>query len=1074
MRLFAIIDATTKGESMPSKLEAICTQLLRKEDLTIEKEVLRALEKVSVSAKIYHRPGPGIKIFSKKQLALSDILPIISDYGLRVLSEVSFVVKAGEIDLFVTKLRLDIDDASLLKAHGENIIESLVEVLEDPDFASCRLFHLIYRENFCARGVLLFRTIVHYENQLVLEFNIEHIVDVLIKYHEISKYFLDYFERKFNPSVKRREVSLKKTTDALREAFKKVESADEDRILKLFFTILENMTRTSYYLKKSSIAIKMDTGPLKPYLVGVQPNIEIFVYATTFRGLHLRMGAVSRGGLRYSTRPDDYRVEIKSLMAAQEGKNAIIIPSGAKGGFVIDKPKSRLTPEEFRSYYTIFVDSLLDMVDNKDDDRIIRDEKIVAYDEADTYFVVAADRGTASMSDVANQIAKKRRFWIGDAFASGGSNGFHHKKLGVTAKGALKSIQRFFIEKGVDFYKEPITVVGIGSMSGDVFGNGMIASDRFKLVGAISHDEVFIDPDPDPRISWEERNRLFHAERAKWSDYDPRKISKGGGVFKREAVDIVISDEIAKLLRTRRRHFGGEELANALLKLPVDMIYNGGVGTYVKASGESNLSVGDKENEYVRIDAEEIEAYCFCEGGNLGLTQAARIEYAKKGGRINLDSIDNAAGVNTSDHEVNLKIILNSLVRKGVIDEKEKGAQLKAMSDWVVGSVLWTSYFQALAISLDRIRSQKERAAFVRAVEVLERNLEVFKRKYFEIPRNAEFDDVVDSEGKILRPVLAVLLLYAKIFLKKLLNASDLYEKDSFFEKYLFKYFPKQFVAIYEDEILAHPLRKEITSMIIANKIIDHAGATFISDFDELGGEKFLYKIKSYLITNQLFDANDTRYEIYRADYTIPADLQYRLLLKTEEEIAYNITWMLKSLKNEEIDFASILEYKKAIHKVIKEMRIPRKEIVEGNETINRFFAHLNLLKFATAILKITKSTGFGFTEAASVFYHIVYAFEIPFLIEKIENIPIRNPNDDLLQLQLQQLIEYLVVDLTREILRYKREGEDTRTVLRNYLKEKSFNFERYEKMLEYLKTNEQVTISDLSITVNYLLFIKS
>ena len=939
---------------------------------------------------------------------------------------------------------------------------------------NCRLFHLIYREDFCARGVLLFRTIVHYENQLVLEFNIEHIIDVLIKYHEIAKYFLDYFDHKFNPGVKRREAQLKKTTEALREAFKKVESADEDRILKLFFTILENMTRTSYYLDKPSIAIKIDTKPLKPYLVGVQPNIEIFVYATTFRGLHLRMGPVSRGGLRYSTRPDDYRVEVKSLMAAQEGKNAIIIPSGAKGGFVIDKPKSRLTPEEFQSYYTIFVDSLLDMVDNKEDDRIIRNGKIIAYDEDDTYFVVAADRGTASMSDVANEIAKRRHFWIGDAFASGGSNGFHHKKLGVTARGALKSIQRFFIEKGVDFYKEPITVVGIGSMSGDVFGNGLIASDRFKLLGAISHDEVFIDPDPDPEISWKERNRLFHAKRAKWSDYDKSKISKGGGVFKREAVDIVISDEIAKLLRTRRRHFSGEELANALLKLPVDMIYNGGVGTYVKASTESNLSVGDKENEYVRVDAEELEAYCFCEGGNLGLTQAARMEYAKKGGRINLDSIDNAAGVNTSDHEVNLKIILNALVRKGVIDEKEKSTQLKALSDWVVGSVLWTSYFQALAISLERIRSEKEREAFIRSIEVLERNLEVFKRKYFEIPRNAEFDDVIDNEGKILRPVLAVLLLYAKIFLKKLLNASDLYEKDSFFEKYLFKYFPKQFVAVYEDEILTHPLRKEIISMIIANKIINHAGATFISDFDELGSEKFLYKIKSYLITNQLFDANDTRFELYRADYTIPVELQYRLLLKIEEEIAYNVNWMLKSLPNEEIDFASILEYKKAIRKVIGEMEIPVKEIAPGNEKVNAFFAHLNLLKFATAILKITKSTGFGFTEAASVFYHIVYAFEIPLLIEKIENIPIQNPNDDLLQLQLQQLIEYLVVDLTREILRYKREGEDTQTVLQNYLQEKSFNFERYEKMLEYLKRNEQITISDLSITVNYLLFIKS
>ncbi len=1059
---------------MPSKLQAACTQLLTRSDLNIPSEVAARLEKRAVAATIHEEPEPSIMIYSSMQIALSDILPIVSDYGLRVLSEVSFVTDLQERKIYVTKLLLESADLRLLKRHRANIIESLTEVLLDPKFASCRLFHLIYREDFCARGVLLFRTIVHYENQLVLEFNINHIIDVLIKYHTVSKLFLDYFDNKFAPGIEKREAKLKETAEALMLAFKEVESADEDRILKLFYEILRAMTRTSYYLDKPSIAIKIDTKTLKPYLIGVQPNIEIFVYAPTFRGLHLRMGLVARGGLRYSTRPDDYRVEVKSLMAAQEGKNAIIIPSGAKGGFVIDTPRAKLTQEEFRAYYTTFVDSLLDMVDNKEKERIVRDEKIVAYDGEDTYFVVAADRGTASMSDVANAIAKRRGFWIGDAFASGGSNGYHHKKLGVTAKGALKSMQRFFIEKGIDFYKEPITVVGIGSMGGDVFGNGLIASDRFKLVGAISHDEVFIDPDPDPLVSWRERVRLFGSKHAKWSDYDTRKISKGGGVFKRDAVDITVSDEIARLLRTRRRHFTGEQLANMLLKLPVDMIYNGGVGTYVKASTESNLSVGDKENEYVRVDAQELEAFCFCEGGNLGMTQAARIEYARKGGRVNLDSIDNAAGVNTSDHEVNLKIILNALVKKGVITEEEKDKQLAAMSDHVVNSVLWTNYFQALAISLERIRSQKKRSDFIKAIEVLEQHLEVFKRRYFAIPRNAEFDDVVDAQGRILRPILAVLILYAKIFLKKLLNQSDLYEKDSFFEKYLFKYFPKQFIAIYEDEILSHPLRKEITSMIIANKIIDYAGATFIADYDELGSERFLYKIKSYLITNQLFDANDTRFELYRADYTVDVTLQYKLLLKIEEEIAYNVNWMLKSLPDEEIDFASILEYKKSIRSVIERMELPIKPLLPGNEKVNTFFAYLNLLKFATAILKITKSTGFGFTESASLFYRIVQEFEIPLLIEKIENIPIHNPSDALLQLQLQELIEYLVVDLTRELLRYKREGEDTRTVLRNYLEEKAFNFERYEKMLEYLKSSDHLNISDLSITVNYLLFIKS
>ena len=1059
---------------MQERLQEACAQLIRKEDLKIGKEIAQVLGEKSLAATIRNKPEPVIKIFSHKQLLLSDILPIITDYGLRVLSEVSFVSRLDQKEIYITKFRIDLEEPKLFKAHKKNIIESLLKVLREKEAISCKLFRLIYEEDFCIRGILLFRTIVHYENQLVAEFNTDHINNTLIKYHNISKLFLDYFDHKFAPDTKKRAEKLSQSTDALQGAFKKVESADEDRILKLFFAILENLLRTNYYMDKKPIAIKIDTSKLRPALSGLQPNIEIFVYDNTFRGLHLRMDLVSRGGLRYSSRPDDYRIEIKELMAAQEGKNAIIIPSGAKGGFIIDKPKNRLSKKEFQSYYTVFVDSLLDMVDNKVEEKIVRDDKIIAYDKPDTYFVVAADRGTANMSDVANSIAKKRSFWLGDAFASGGSNGFSHKKLGITAKGALRSVQRFFIEKGVDFYQKPITVVGIGSMNGDVFGNGMLESDQFKLIAAISHDEVFVDPNPDPKRSYEERKRLFFSEKAKWSDYDKNRISKGGGVFKRGAREIVISSEIANLIRAEQKHLSGEALANMLLKLPVDMIYNGGVGTYVKASEESNITVGDKENEYVRVNAEELKAYCFCEGGNLGLTQAARIEYARRGGRINLDSIDNAAGVNTSDHEVNLKIILNALLEKGVIKEEGKNTQLKAMSEHVVERVLESNYLQSLAISLDRIRTQKREDDFIKVVEILEHHLDVFERRYFKIPRNSEFNEVLDQEGKILRPVLSVMVLYAKIFLKRVLFQSDMYKKEDFFEKYLFNYFPKQFIAAYEDEILIHPLKNEIISMMIANIIINQAGVLFLSDYTELGNEKFLHKIKAYLISNQLYNADDARLELYRIDYQVDTAVQYRLLLKLEEEINYNMTWMLKSLQNEEILFVPILEYKNSIYEVIEKMQIPHKELISGNEKINTFFAHLNLLKFATAILKITKTTGFSFVEAASVFYHIIQEFEIALLVEKAEKIVLNTPNDTLLRLQLQQLIEFLVIDLTREILQYKREEEETKTVMANYLKTKEFNFRHYEKMLEYLKTHEQITISDLSITVNYLLFIKN
>ncbi len=1058
---------------MHQNLQAACTQLISQEDLHIDETIAQNLQAKSFAALIGGDAEAYIKLYSDKQLALSDILPVIANYGLRVSTEVSLVTQLEQKEIYISKFKLDLHEFSLIKRHEKNIIESLLAVLQEKKFESCKLFRLIYTEDFCARGVLLFRTLVHYENQLVAEFNTNHIIDTLIKYHTISKIFLDYFDHKFAPDTQKRAEKIVESSMALNEAFKEIDNSDEDRILKLFFAILENIVRTNYYLERESIAIKMDTRALKPYLSGIQPNIETFVYNNTFRGLHLRMDPVSRGGLRYSSRHDDYRTEIKALMAAQEGKNAIIIPSGAKGGFVIDKAKEKLSSQAFQSFYTIFVDSLLDMVDNKKDDKIVRHEKVIAYDGDDSYFVVAADRGTASMSDIANEIAIKRGFWIGDAFASGGSHGFHHKKLGITARGALQSVQRFFIEKGLDFYQKPITVIGIGSMSGDVFGNGLLQSDQFMLQGAISHNEVFVDPNPDPTISFAERKRLFAADKSGWSNYDKSKISKGGGVFRRNEREIAISDEISRLLRTKRKHLSGEMLAHMLLKLPVDMIYNGGVGTYVKASTQSNIAVGDKENEYIRVDANELQAYCVCEGGNLGLTQEARIEYAAQGGKINLDSIDNAAGVNTSDHEVNLKILLNALVDKKSISQKEKGIQLNSLSDHVVKSVLHSNYLQALAISLDQIRSKKSRESFIQVTEILEQNLDVFERRYFAIPKNSDFDTIVDKQGMMIRPILSVLMLYTKIFLKKLLSQSQLYTEESFFEKYLFAYFPKQFTAVYEKEILTHPLKQEIISMVIANKIINQTGACFIQDYTELGNEKFLYKIKSYLISDQLFNADDARQNLYEKEYRISPVLHYRLLLKLEEAIDYNVNWMLKSLQNAEIAFVPILEYKNTVHQVIDTMQVSSKGLIPGDEKTNTYFAHLTLLKFSTAILKITKTTGFSFSESASVFYHIIQKFDIPLLIEKAESIILNTPNDALLRVQLQELIEYLIVDLSREILRFKREDEGGKAVLESYLKTKAFNFRHYEKMLEYLKASDQIAASDLSIAVNYLLFIK-
>jgi glutamate dehydrogenase len=607
---------------------------------------------------------------------------------------------------------------------------------------------------------------------------------------------MSYFFTKFSPKLTKREKTMLQLEEKIEEAIKNVPNILDDKILKLTFALLKALLRTNFYFDKPSIAFKINTQQFAENLKGLQPNLESFVYHHDFYGLHLRMTKISRGGLRWSDRHDDYRQEVKSLMITQEGKNSIIIPSGAKGGFVINKPKEQITQEVFQGVYKEFIHNLLDLVDNVKDDEVIRDSRIVAYDENDSYFVVAADKGTASMSDVANSISKEREFWLGDAFASGGSNGFGHKDLGITARGAIMSTKRFFIEEGIDIYTTPISVVGIGSMNGDVFGNGMIESKMFKLVGAIGHKEIFIDPNPDLEKSYEERKRLFYSGSGSWSNYDKKIISQGGGVFLRATKEIVLSDEIKKLIGTTKKSMSGEELCRKLLTMPVDMLFNGGVGTYVKASDENNLDLGDKQNEAVRVDAIDLKAKVVCEGGNLGFTQKARIEYALKGGKINIDGIDNAGGVNTSDHEVNLKILLNIIQNKGIICQEENKKILEGLKEQVVNLVLWNNYEQALAISRDEYLSLKYINGFMGAVKVLEDNT-LFNRHDFYIPKNENFHEILNKNGSIVRPILSNLLSYSKIFMKAMLLKSNLID-ENLCVQYLYKYFPKSFVGAYE------------------------------------------------------------------------------------------------------------------------------------------------------------------------------------------------------------------------------------------------------------------------------------
>ncbi len=1051
-------------------LGAVCSQLLNHDDIDLDSTLLQHItaEEVVVRLELGSKET-SIRIFSLSEYYLSDIMPILHDFGFVMIDELSYRLEYEHRAIYVNKFNISLDETSQID-RAKNTIESIItDALLGKGLRRCKIFAMVYKENFSMKEVALLRAIIEYLNQSVLSINHDTILHTLIIHHHLSRAFVNYFTCKFKPQCKRRESELKKIEQHIEEAIKKVPDIMEDRILKLTFSLLQSFVRTNYFVEGESIAFKIDCERFSQHLKGIQPQSEIFVYHREFSGVHLRMSTISRGGLRWSDRYDDYRQEIKSLMITQQGKNSIIIPDGAKGGFVIHKERTAITPEYFKYIYSLFIHNLLDMVDNVKEGRVIRHNDIIAYDGDDTYFVVAADKGTASMSDVANAIAIERGFWLEDAFASGGSNGYNHKQLGITAKGALKSCERFFIEKGINFYEESISIVGIGSMNGDVFGNGLLASKMFKLLGAVSHREIFIDPDPDPTLAYKERKRLFHAKNGGWSHYNKALISQGGGVFLRSEKEIILSDEIKKLIGSTKKSMSGEELARRLLCIKVHLLFNGGVGTYVKSSDENNLDIGDKRNEAVRNDACDLKAEVVCEGGNLGFTQRARIEYALNGGKINLDGIDNAAGVNTSDHEVNLKILLNTLQQKHLLTPEEASTLLHSLTQQIINLVLWNNYYQALAISRDERLSQKYLKEFILSINVLERHVSNFNRRDFFIPKDENMHEIIDKKGSLVRPILSSLLSYSKIFLKKILLECHFID-EPYALQYLYKYFPKSFVSVYEHEINAHPLKREIIATVIADKIINLQGVLFISDYLHLGNEKFIHKIKSYLISNELFSTNDIRHEIFRHDYILPVTKQYRLLGTIEHTLNFSTRWMVKYLHNDQIDATHILENKEEMFALLLSISTTKyQEIIPGNERFNNFFKIIDYLRFEVAAISIKEQTKQSFDNVTVLFYLIINEFKILELLTILDDMSLHTQSETELRQQVLSFIEFIVTHYTTTILAFQRSEETAESAFKTYIAKEHADLHLIQEEISDFIAKESPTLQEITVIINRL-----
>ncbi len=1057
-----------------SDMNAICSQLLTPKDLEISDELFKkVIDGTIVTEIVENSSSQSIKIYSTYQLFLSSITPILHDIGFMIIDEVTYNIQNSTQLIFVSRFNLKVDNEEDLKkiVNAQDNIENIItSSLKDASLVHSKAFSLVLNQNFDLKQIRLVRAFIEYLDQSVLTINSATVLNTLTTHHTITNLFVNYFCIKFNPKIKTRKDKLNSLDIKIEEKIKQIPQIIDDKILKLTFSFLKSLLRTNFYMNKETIAFKINALQFGENLKGLQPNLENFIYHPDFYGVHLRMSNISRGGLRWSDRHDDYRQEVKSLMITQEGKNSIIIPDGSKGGFVINKESSEITKECFKDIYSMYINANLDLVDNMVNGKVVKYEDMICYDEDDPYFVVAADKGTAAMSDVANDIAISRGYWLGDAFASGGSNGYGHKDLGITARGSLMSTKRFFIEEGIDIYKESVSVMGIGSMSGDVFGNGLIESDKFKLLAAIGHKEIFIDPNPDLAKSYKERKRLFEAKTSGWSHYDKKIISKGGGVYLRSEKEIELTSEIKKLLDTKKKVISGEELCIMLLTMHVDLLFNGGVGTYVKASDENSIDIGDKQNEAVRVDASDIKARIVSEGGNLGFTQKARIEYALAGGKINIDGIDNAGGVDTSDHEVNLKILLNTIGSHENIGKEQTQNTLNSLTDQIVNLVLQSNYNQSLAISIDERFSRRYLNDFIKVIEILENNVVAFNRPSFFIPKNENINDIIDIDGSIVRPVLSSLLSYSKIFVKKLLLASTLVD-EQFAVQFLYRYFPKSFVGAYEHELLNHPLRREIIATKMADIIINSQGCTFVSDYEKLGLDRFLLKIKSYLVAKQLFGAKEIRAKIASLDYKMDAEKQYRLINKLEYTLYSSTRWMVKYLKKNQLDAAHILDHKEELFSLLAQVHNQSVEdIIEGDDEFNLFFSVIDYLRFAVPAIVIRENTNHSFKDVVVLFYSLIHEFNILDIIISLNRIKINSRNDVILRNQVLQFIEFIVVHYTKKVLEFQRLNEEPEIAFSNFINNEKESFYKVRDNLDRFMTNENKDIKEIAVAVNQLM----
>ncbi len=1036
------------------------------------------------------------KLFSHTNpVPLSDVMPIIENMGLRVDAEHPFEIKRkNDSPIWIHEFTVEQLGESKLdsKQSAENIQEAFSHICSG-EVENDGFNRLILEAGLSWRQVVVLRSYCKYLLQIGVPFSQAYMIDSLVANSEIASDIVALFEQRFDPANAKQvdadasfNVSFN-IEQRIIDALDGVASLDEDRILRAYLNLVQATLRTNVYRVDengdfaSYLSYKFNSSAIQD-LPLPHPMAEIFVYSPNFEGIHLRGGRVARGGLRWSDRREDFRTEVLGLMKAQMVKNAVIVPVGSKGGFYVKRNLSserETMMEQVVGCYQNFLRGLLDITDNIVGEDIVPPANVVRYDEDDPYLVVAADKGTATFSDFANAVSAEYQFWLGDAFASGGSVGYDHKKMGITARGAWESVKRHFRELGHDTQTEPFTVAGIGDMAGDVFGNGMLLSEQIQLVAAFNHMHIFIDPTPNAASSYAERKRLFDLPRSSWTDYDTGLLSKGGGIYSRSDKKIVLSAEAQTALGVEKDTFTPTELISVILRAPVDLLWNGGIGTYMKASDETHADAADRANDALRVNASELRCRVFGEGGNLGCTQLGRIEFARAGGMIYTDAIDNSAGVDCSDHEVNIKILVNSVVANDDMTLKQRDTLLADMTDEVGLLVLRDNYLQTQCINQCMETggiALEETQRFMQHLESIDR----LNRSIEFLPENEEIADRLAADEGLSRPEIAVLVSYSKMVMYDDLLASN-FATESALQQELMEYFPDTLAERYSNRINTHRLRSEIISTVVTNELVNRLGPTFAFRMHHELGASAADVASAFMAVRTIFDLPALWQSIESLDNKVSAAVQNQMQILVRGLVERSTHWMLRSRRGSHTIDEVISQFKPGIAELIDSL--PQSLAEANRETLEQrihFFVNAQVpedtatavaqvvpLSSSLDIVEIARSVDIPVSTGAKVYFELGNHLELQWLREQIGELQARSHWHTLSKSELRGDLHYQQRHLTAEVLSSANKDLSPGDMVKSWSEANQAAVSKYSDLIVEMKASNVIDFAMLSLAVN-------